>query len=84
MGEALNRGMVMVFSLWEDHTDYMLWLDSIYPPGADPSTPGVWRGSCPTDSGRPDDLEANYPDSFVTFSNIIVGHINSTFGPIVG
>jgi len=28
MGEALNRGMVLTLSLWDDHTSYMLWLDS--------------------------------------------------------
>ncbi len=32
----------------------MLWLDSSYPLDKDPSEPGVARGSCATDSGKPD------------------------------
>merc|ERR1719277_1241584 len=44
MGEALDRGMVLVMSLWDDSLANMLWLDSSYPPTADPSSPGVGRG----------------------------------------
>jgi len=28
MGEALDRGMVLVVSLWDDISIYMDWLDS--------------------------------------------------------
>merc|ERR1719291_1511347 len=28
MGKALDRGMVLVMSLWDDVQDHMLWLDS--------------------------------------------------------
>jgi len=31
MGEALDRGMVLVLSLWDDTDVSMLWLDSAYP-----------------------------------------------------
>merc|ERR1712080_645568 len=31
MGDALERGMVFVMSLWDDHYAHMLWLDAIYP-----------------------------------------------------
>ena len=31
MGEALERGVVLVMSIWDDHDVQMLWLDSIDP-----------------------------------------------------
>ena len=31
MGESLDRGHVMIFSLWDDVEVNMLWLDSAYP-----------------------------------------------------
>lgn len=31
----------------------MLWLDSDYPLNMDPSAPGVGRGPCSRDSGKP-------------------------------
>jgi cellulose 1,4-beta-cellobiosidase len=79
MGDALDRGMVLVMSLWDDHYAHMLWLDSIYPTDKDPATnPGVARGTCTIDSGDPADVEVNVPHSNVTFSNIRVGTIGST------
>jgi len=79
MGDALDRGVVLVMSLWDDHYADMLWLDSNYPTDEDPAThPGVARGSCSTDSGTPDDVETNSPDSNVVFSNIKWGPIGST------
>uniref|UniRef100_A0A6B2L439 cellulose 1,4-beta-cellobiosidase (non-reducing end) n=1 Tax=Arcella intermedia TaxID=1963864 RepID=A0A6B2L439_9EUKA len=78
VGEQLDRGMVLVMSLWDDHEVYMLWLDSDYPTTKDPSTPGVPRGPCPTSSGRPSDVESKYPNSNVVFSNIKFGTIGST------
>lgn len=80
MSEALSQGMVLVMSLWDDYYAHMLWLDSDYPVDADPSEPGVSRGTCPTDSGVPSEVESNYPDSHVIFSNIKVGPHGSTFG----
>jgi cellulose 1,4-beta-cellobiosidase len=56
MGEALRRGMVLVMSLWDDHEADMLWLDSTSPPNS--TRPGATRGSCPTSSGRPTDVES--------------------------
>lgn len=35
MGEALDRGMVLVVSLWDDISIYMNWLDSYK--GCDPT-----------------------------------------------
>ena len=48
MGEAMDRGMVLVISLWDDYANHMLWLDSDYPPNKSPSLPGVARGPCET------------------------------------
>jgi len=80
MGDAMRRGLVLVMSLWDDHDVNMLWLDSNYPPDADPNKPGVARGPCPVTSGDPGDVENRYPDATVRFSNIKVGAIGSTTG----
>ena len=79
MGESLDRGMALVMSLWDDHKVYMLWLDSDYPPDKPPSSPGVARGTCPTSSGRPADVESQHPDASVTYSNIKYGELDSTY-----
>ena len=79
MGSSLARGHVLVMSLWDDHAVNMLWLDSSYPTTADPNKPGIARGTCPTTSGVPSDLEKNSPNSSVVFSNIKFGPIGSTF-----
>jgi cellulose 1,4-beta-cellobiosidase len=79
MGNALNNGMVLVMSLWDDHEVHMLWLDSDYPTDQPASKPGISRGSCPTTSGVPTDVESKYPNSHVTYSNIKSGSIGSTY-----
>lgn len=79
MSGALDRGMVLVMSLWDDHAVYMLWLDSNFPPDKSPSTPGVARGTCATTSGRPQDVERQHPDASVTYSNIKYGELGSTY-----
>ncbi|KAJ5959958.1 CAZyme family GH7 [Penicillium vulpinum] len=80
MGEGLDQGMVLVMSLWDDHYANMLWLDGeVYPTDADASDPGAARGTCATTSGKPDDVEANSGSAKVTYSNIKVGPIGSTY-----
>ncbi|KAF1993048.1 glycoside hydrolase family 7 protein [Amniculicola lignicola CBS 123094] len=79
MGASLAKGHVLVMSIWDDHAVNMLWLDSTYPTDKDPSVPGVARGSCPTDSGRPEIVEAESPGATVIYSNIKFGPIGSTF-----
>jgi cellulose 1,4-beta-cellobiosidase len=79
MGRAAAEGMVLVMSLWSDAYASMLWLDSSYPPDKDPNAPGVGRGECATDSGKPDDVKAKHPNAKVVFSNIKFGPIGSTF-----
>ncbi|CAE7218070.1 cbhB [Symbiodinium natans] len=82
MGEALQRGMVLVMSLWDDSDANMLWLDSDYPLDKDPSLPGVNRGPCRTDTGLPAylrDKQLPYPRARVRYSKIKVGTLGSTF-----
>merc|ERR1712037_1091505 len=44
MGESMDRGHVLVMSLWDDHDSSMLWLDSNFPAGATTNGGG---GTCP-------------------------------------
>ncbi|KAF2226827.1 glycoside hydrolase [Elsinoe ampelina] len=78
-GKDFEKGMALVMSIWDDHYAHMLWLDAPYPTDAPVTKPGVARGSCSTTSGNPKDVEANSPNSQVTFSNIKVGTLGSTF-----
>lgn len=80
MGAGIEAGMVLVMSLWDDHYAHMLWLDSDYPTDADPSQPGISRGTCPTDSGKPEKIESSHASDHVVFSNIKFGPIGSTYG----
>jgi cellulose 1,4-beta-cellobiosidase len=77
MSSALSKGMVLVMSLWDDHYADMLWLDSTYP--TDSTKLGSKRGSCPTTSGVPADVESANAGASVIYSNIKVGPINSTY-----
>ena len=74
-----DSGMTLVMSLWDDAAASMLWLDSQYPVDADPSKPGVTRGPCGTDTGKPDDERRLTPNSYVQYSNIRYGEIDSTY-----
>ncbi|KAJ7209983.1 glycoside hydrolase [Mycena pura] len=78
LGSAFQRGMVLEMGIDEDRVDHMLWLDSTFPPGADPQKPGVRRGLCGTDTGVPADVETNNRGAQVVFSNIKFGPIRST------
>merc|ERR1712188_187798 len=79
MDKALEKGVVLVMSLWDDHDVNMLWLDSIYP--TDGSQPGSKRGTCAITSGVPKDVEAKQANANVKFSDIKVGAIGSTVKP---
>jgi len=82
MGEALNRGMVLVLSIWDDAATHMTWLDSS---SGDGSQPGAVRGPCPRSSGAPEDLRAKHGDSSVKYTNFKFGELHSTYtvGPSV-
>merc|ERR1712151_1298429 len=71
MDAAMEHGMVLVLSLWDDHDVNMLWLDSNYPTDQPATKPGVARGPCATSSGKPDDVEKNNADAHVIFSRTI-------------
>jgi len=80
MGKALDRGMVLVLSLWDDSLVNMLWLDSTYPTDVPSTRTGVARGPCPGGrSSTPSFLRATHPDVSVKFTNVKVGDIDSTF-----
>merc|ERR1712076_230922 len=74
--KAIDAGVVLVMSLWDDHYANMLWLDSTYP--VDSSDPGAKRGTCATTSGAPDDVEKEQGSSKVMFSDIRWGPLGST------
>ncbi|KAK3998355.1 Exoglucanase 1 [Cladorrhinum sp. PSN332] len=77
--KAIEKPMVLVMSLWDDHYSNMLWLDSTFPTDADHEEPGKGRGTCGTDSGMPQQVEAAQASDRVTYSNIKFGPIGSTF-----
>merc|ERR1719414_1835143 len=78
MGGALDRGMVLVLSLWDDTVSSMLWLDSAAGKGGE-RHPGVLRGPCPTSSGKPMEVRAKYPGSSVMYTNFMYGELDSTY-----
>lgn len=67
MGEAIARGMVLVFSVWWDTSGFMEWLDY-----------GT-RGPCNATEGNPAIIPLIEPDPMVRYSNIKWGELNSTF-----
>lgn len=66
MGQALGRGMVLTFSIWNSDSDNMNWLDS----GS--------AGPCSATEGAPANIIANHPNAHISFSNIRWGDIGST------
>jgi cellulose 1,4-beta-cellobiosidase len=77
LNAALDIPMVLVMSIWDDHYSNMLWLDSSYPPDK-AGQPGGDRGRCSPDSGNPTEVESQYANSKVVWSNIRFGPIGST------
>ncbi|KAF9886505.1 hypothetical protein FE257_011412 [Aspergillus nanangensis] len=67
MGQALGRGMVLIFSIWNDAGGNMNWLDS----GS--------SGPCSSTEGNPSLIQSANPGTHVVFSNIRWGDIGSTF-----
>jgi len=79
MGNALQTGVVLVMSLWDDYAANMLWLDSLYPVNGTATQPGVARGPCATNTGVPSEVESEYPNSSVKYGNIRYGDIGTTY-----
>jgi cellulase len=67
MGKAIGRGMVLIFSIWNDSGSFMNWLDS----GS--------AGPCNSTEGNPALIQTQHPETSVTFSNIKWGDIGSTY-----
>lgn len=80
MSKALSGGMTLVMSIWDDSSVYMNWLDSNYPPNEDPSKPGVARGTCSEDAGKPENVRKEYPNSRYVLTDLRYGDIDSTYG----
>jgi len=78
MGEAMKRGMSLVFSLWDDHEVGMIWLDATDPYPA--TKAGALRGTCNQTSGNATLVEKNHPDAYVLYSDVRYGEIGSTYG----
>lgn len=78
-GAALDRGMVLALSLWDDDYANMLWLDSDYPLTEPHSKAGVSRGSCATTTGTPSEVRSQSGSAKVKYSNIKYGSIGTTF-----
>ena len=78
MGEALDRGMVLVISMWDDIAVSMNWPGSYM--GDDASALGALRGPCNLDDGKPDVLRGAHPDAGYTVTNIRWGELGSTSG----
>jgi len=74
MGNAIKRGMVLIFSIWDDASGGMLWLD-----GNPGTTAASANGPCPATFLNEADLMAAHGDASVTFSNIKSGELGSTF-----
>ncbi|KIO30425.1 carbohydrate-binding module family 1 protein [Tulasnella calospora MUT 4182] len=77
MGDSLKRGGVLVLSIWDDYAVNMHWLNSYFPP--DCTGYGCERGTCPATSGVPAEVEVSAASASVTYSNIRVGDIGSTY-----
>ncbi|KAH9904654.1 glycoside hydrolase family 7 protein [Xylariomycetidae sp. FL2044] len=67
LGKSLDRGMVLVFSIWNDESKFMNWLDSGH------------YGPCSSTEGIPELIIKEHPDTRVTFGNVRWGDIGSTF-----
>eukprot|EP00932_Pfiesteria_piscicida_P007185 SRR837773.17182.p2 GENE.SRR837773.17182~~SRR837773.17182.p2 ORF type:complete len:188 (-),score=63.56 SRR837773.17182:63-545(-) len=83
MGDALERGMVLSMSIWDDGFGRMLWLDGEKSRfDQDVSKPGIRRGPCPFKYGTHQDMldhaAANGPMS-VSFTNVRYGSVDSTY-----
>ncbi|KAI2465664.1 glycoside hydrolase family 7 protein [Annulohypoxylon bovei var. microspora] len=67
-GHALDRGMVLAFSLWNDGKQFMNWLDA------------GRAGPCSLLEGDPEVIKRQSPGTSVTFRNVRWGEIGSTYG----
>ena len=67
MGDALGRAMALIFSIWNDASQNMNWLDSGN------------AGPCSSSEGAPSLIQQKDPGTDVTFSNVKWGDIGTTY-----
>ncbi len=80
MYESMDRGWVLVLSLWDDSSSAeMRWLDARYPVGS--SDPGALRGPCEKAEHRPSELRKQFPNSQVVYSNLQVKSLGKSDPP---
>merc|ERR1712083_519022 len=74
MGDAMDRGLVLTLSIWDDGATEMRWLDSNFPTTEDPTSRyGVARGPCSSSDSSPLNLRSKYPGASVSYTNIRSG-----------
>ena len=76
LSEALDAGMVLVLSIWDDGATHMNWLDSRFPNSAPPEAPGVLRGPCDPAAGDPSVLRSKRAS--VKISNITLRRLGTS------
>lgn len=69
MGDAMSRGMVLIFSIWWDEGGFMQWMDG--------NSTGA--GPCNATEGDPKNIRLIEPNPAVTFSAVKWGEIGSTY-----
>merc|ERR1711972_812649 len=79
MGEALDRGLVLALSLWDDGATEMRWLDSKFPADEAPGRLGLTRGPCDGRTSSPKYLRSAHSEATVKYMNIKYGDIGSTY-----
>jgi hypothetical protein len=67
--------MVLVLSIWDDGATHMNWLDSRFPPDAQPGAFGVLRGPCDPSAGDPSVLRSKRAS--VKISNLTLRRLGS-------
>lgn len=81
MGEAMNRSLVLVLSLWDDEEVGMKWLDATDPFPIPSGKHGAHRGRCNQTEGDAKVVQKKHPGANVLYSDIRYGDIGSTYGP---
>ena len=78
--ERVSVKALLLLLLWCQLLAFLAWLVAVCCCASNPqaSAPGVSRGTCATTSGDPDEVEKDYPNSNVVYSNLRVGDIGST------
>jgi len=76
LGDALERGMVLVLSLQDEPATNLNWLDSSPRPNKVTAKNDIMEGPC---FGRPRDVRSEHPEASVQYSNFRFGAIGHTW-----